>query len=156
MLIKRVYEVDPMSCSKCGGQISVVSFIQPPRRKVIEKILRPDRLERSLSKLPTRTQNSSSSGPASHSGFTRFLRLCSVLPMEIKFPVSYQFKFFDQLSEVSAPVMVIGGDQEKIVPPAHARGFPDSTRVETIEGSGHMVQMESAGEVNRLIEDFVS
>jgi len=29
----------PISYPKCGGQISVVVFIQPPRREVIEKIL---------------------------------------------------------------------------------------------------------------------
>ena len=29
MLIKRVYEVDPLSCPECGGQMQVVSFIEP-------------------------------------------------------------------------------------------------------------------------------
>jgi hypothetical protein len=40
MLIKRVYEVDPLCCPECGGQMKVVSFIEPPQREVIEKILR--------------------------------------------------------------------------------------------------------------------
>ena len=47
MLIKRVYEVDPLSCPQCGGQMQVVSFIEPrtPERsngrgEVIEEILR--------------------------------------------------------------------------------------------------------------------
>ena len=40
MLIKRVYEVDPLSCSKCGGQMKVVAFIEPPQADVIEQILR--------------------------------------------------------------------------------------------------------------------
>jgi hypothetical protein len=31
MLIKRVYEVDPLSCPKCGGQMAVVAFIEPPQ-----------------------------------------------------------------------------------------------------------------------------
>ena len=39
MLIKRVYEVDPLSCPKCRGQMKVVSFIEPPQGEVIEKIL---------------------------------------------------------------------------------------------------------------------
>jgi ribosomal protein S27E len=38
MLIKRVYEVDPLSCP-CGGQMQVVSFIEPPQSDVIEAIL---------------------------------------------------------------------------------------------------------------------
>jgi len=40
MLIKRVYEVDPLACPKCGGQMKVVAFIEPPQGAVIEKILR--------------------------------------------------------------------------------------------------------------------
>ena len=40
MLIKRVYEVDPLQCMKCGGTMKVVAFIEPPQGEVIEKILR--------------------------------------------------------------------------------------------------------------------
>ena len=40
MLIKRVYEVDPLACPKCGGVMKVVTFIEPPQAQVIEKILR--------------------------------------------------------------------------------------------------------------------
>ena len=39
MLIKRVYEVDPLCCPECGGQMQVVSFIEPPQSDVIEAIL---------------------------------------------------------------------------------------------------------------------
>jgi len=39
-LIKRVYEVDPLACPKCGQSMTVVSFIEPPQAEVIEKILR--------------------------------------------------------------------------------------------------------------------
>ena len=40
MLIKRVYEVDPLCCPKCGGQMKVVSFIEPPQAEVIKAILK--------------------------------------------------------------------------------------------------------------------
>ena len=40
MLIKRVYEVDPLSCPECGSQMRVVAFIEPPQRDVIEEFLR--------------------------------------------------------------------------------------------------------------------
>ena len=40
MLIKRVDEVDPLACPKCGGQMKVIAFIEPPQAEVIEKILR--------------------------------------------------------------------------------------------------------------------
>ena len=39
MLIKRVYEIDPMVCSQCGGDMQIVSFLDPPQNEVIEKIL---------------------------------------------------------------------------------------------------------------------
>jgi hypothetical protein len=40
MLIKRVYEVDPLSCPRCGSEMKVVTFIDPPQGEVIEKILK--------------------------------------------------------------------------------------------------------------------
>jgi len=40
MLIKRVYEIDPMACPECGGVMKVAAFIEPPQGNVIEKILR--------------------------------------------------------------------------------------------------------------------
>jgi hypothetical protein len=30
MLIKRVYEIDPLACPQCGGQMKVIAFIEPP------------------------------------------------------------------------------------------------------------------------------
>ena len=39
MLIKRVYEVDPMACSRCGSEMKVVAFSDPPQGQVIKKIL---------------------------------------------------------------------------------------------------------------------
>jgi len=35
MLIKRVYEIDPLGCPKCGGQMKVIAFIEPPQGAVI-------------------------------------------------------------------------------------------------------------------------
>ena len=40
MLIKRVYEVDPLECPCCGGAMKVISFIERNQREVIERILR--------------------------------------------------------------------------------------------------------------------
>jgi hypothetical protein len=40
MLIKRVYEVDPLRCPQCGGQMKVVAFIEPPQADVIEESLK--------------------------------------------------------------------------------------------------------------------
>jgi hypothetical protein len=38
-LIKRVYEVDPLRCPKCGGEMLVIAFIERRQRDVIRKIL---------------------------------------------------------------------------------------------------------------------
>ena len=40
MLIKRVYEIDPLICPHCGSQMKLVAFIEPPEDEVVEKILR--------------------------------------------------------------------------------------------------------------------
>jgi len=40
MLIKRIYEVDPLKCAKCGGEMEIISFIERDQRSVIKKILR--------------------------------------------------------------------------------------------------------------------
>jgi len=36
-LIKKIYEVDPLVCSKCGGSMRIIAFIED--YKVIKKIL---------------------------------------------------------------------------------------------------------------------
>ena len=40
MLIKRVYEFNPLACPECGGTMKVIAFLEPPQADVIEKILR--------------------------------------------------------------------------------------------------------------------
>ena len=40
MLIKRVFEIDPLICPRCSGQMKIVAFIEAPQGDVIEKILR--------------------------------------------------------------------------------------------------------------------
>jgi len=37
-MIRKVYEVDPLLCPTCGGQMSVISFIEEP--KTIDRIIR--------------------------------------------------------------------------------------------------------------------
>ena len=38
-LIKRVYEVDPLVCPRCGGSMRIISFIEKRQGDVIRKIL---------------------------------------------------------------------------------------------------------------------
>ena len=52
------------------------------------------------------------------------------------------------------PILVIWGADDQIVPASHAQGISGS-EVHVIEGSGHMVQMEAATEVNGIIDAFL-
>jgi pyruvate dehydrogenase E2 component (dihydrolipoamide acetyltransferase) len=52
-------------------------------------------------------------------------------------------------------VLVIWGENDRIIPVAHASAIP-SAKVVVLPAQGHMVQMESASEVNKLIGEFTS
>ncbi|WP_426114562.1 acetoin dehydrogenase dihydrolipoyllysine-residue acetyltransferase subunit [Pseudomonas sp. DSP3-2-2] len=51
------------------------------------------------------------------------------------------------------PSLVIWGADDAIIPVSHAQGL--SAQVEILPAQGHMVQMEAAEQVNRLIEGFL-
>ena len=38
--IKKIWEVDPLSCPKCGGEMKIISFITDPKtiRKILEHL----------------------------------------------------------------------------------------------------------------------
>jgi len=46
--------------------------------------------------------------------------------------------------------LVIWGQDDQIIPAAHAQNLPDAT-IEILAGAGHMVQMEKAARVNELV-----
>jgi pyruvate dehydrogenase E2 component (dihydrolipoamide acetyltransferase) len=52
------------------------------------------------------------------------------------------------------PALVIWGAEDQIIPANHASDLPSQDNVHILEDGGHMVQMESATEVNKLITDF--
>jgi pyruvate dehydrogenase E2 component (dihydrolipoamide acetyltransferase) len=56
----------------------------------------------------------------------------------------------------SVPTLVIWGSDDRIIPSAHASAVPAHARVELLHGQGHSPHMEASGDVNRLIEQFVS
>lgn len=57
----------------------------------------------------------------------------------------------DRLADLDLPVQVIWGAEDRIIPVAQAEGLPGNVQVHRLDGAGHMVHMEAAGEVNRLI-----
>jgi len=56
-----------------------------------------------------------------------------------------------KLGEIEAPVRVIWGKEDRILPVGHAEGLPNGIEVTVLEGAGHLVHMEKAHEVNDLI-----
>jgi pyruvate dehydrogenase E2 component (dihydrolipoamide acetyltransferase) len=60
------------------------------------------------------------------------------------------------LSSYSGPVLVIWGAEDAIIPASHADSAPDGAEVKVLDGVGHSPHMEAAGEVNRLLEGFLS
>jgi pyruvate dehydrogenase E2 component (dihydrolipoamide acetyltransferase) len=57
----------------------------------------------------------------------------------------------EQLAGLTLPVLVVWGAEDRILPSSHALDLPGRVRTEIIAGGGHMVQMEEASLVNRLI-----
>jgi pyruvate dehydrogenase E2 component (dihydrolipoamide acetyltransferase) len=60
-----------------------------------------------------------------------------------------------RLGQLTVPVQVIWGRQDRIIPVTHAEGLPPKLHVHLLDGAGHMVHMEKAAEVNQLIEALV-
>lgn len=60
----------------------------------------------------------------------------------------------DQVNALAMPTYVIWGAEDRILPVSHARNLPGNLTVEVLSGSGHMVQMEAATKVNRIIAGF--
>lgn len=62
----------------------------------------------------------------------------------------------EELSDLAVPVQVIWGLSDIIIPCTHAGNLPKTMDVHLITDAGHMVHMEKAAEVNRLIGRFVA
>ena len=56
-----------------------------------------------------------------------------------------------QLAGSAVPLTLVWGAQDRIIPATHASHAPRGARVQVLDGAGHMVMMEKAGEVNALI-----
>lgn len=59
------------------------------------------------------------------------------------------------LAEAAVPILAIWGRDDRIVPVAHAATLPARAHVEILDGRGHSPHLEAAGDVNRLIGEFL-
>ncbi|HVR65889.1 MAG TPA: acetoin dehydrogenase dihydrolipoyllysine-residue acetyltransferase subunit [Verrucomicrobiae bacterium] len=60
----------------------------------------------------------------------------------------------DAFGKVKAPIQIISGSQDRIVPAKHAEGLPGNVKVHSFANAGHMPHMEAASDVNRLIAEI--
>ncbi|MGU7775873.1 acetoin dehydrogenase dihydrolipoyllysine-residue acetyltransferase subunit [Burkholderia sp. MR1-5-21] len=63
--------------------------------------------------------------------------------------------FRERLPALAPRTLVIWGERDQVIPAHHAQGLPAGVRAEVLAGRGHMVQMEAAADVNRLIVAFL-
>jgi pyruvate dehydrogenase E2 component (dihydrolipoamide acetyltransferase) len=54
------------------------------------------------------------------------------------------------------PVLVVWGERDAVIPPAHVEAAPGRAETHVLDGVGHSPHMEAAGEVNRLLEGFLA
>jgi pyruvate dehydrogenase E2 component (dihydrolipoamide acetyltransferase) len=54
------------------------------------------------------------------------------------------------------PVLVVWGERDAVIPPAHADAAPSRAETHVLPGVGHSPHMEAAGDVNRLLEGFIA
>jgi pyruvate dehydrogenase E2 component (dihydrolipoamide acetyltransferase) len=55
------------------------------------------------------------------------------------------------ITALAAPIQIIWGRNDKIIPVAHAEALAARLPVHILEAAGHLPHMEKAGDVNRLI-----
>jgi len=60
----------------------------------------------------------------------------------------------DELAKLRAKALVVWGSYDQIIPARHALGLPSSVKVEVLADKGHMLMLEAAGEVNRLLGEL--
>ncbi|MBC6417095.1 MAG: acetoin dehydrogenase dihydrolipoyllysine-residue acetyltransferase subunit [Rhodospirillales bacterium] len=73
------------------------------------------------------------------------------------FPGGEQESFpTDLLAGLSVPMQAIWGEEDQILPAAHAAVLPDSVKVRKLPATGHLPHMERASEVNAAILAFLA
>jgi pyruvate dehydrogenase E2 component (dihydrolipoamide acetyltransferase) len=72
------------------------------------------------------------------------------------FPDGHQaLDLLAELGALSVPIQLIWGEDDRIIPLAHAEALAAKLEVHIVDGAGHLPHMEKSGEVNRLIGRFI-
>lgn len=95
-------------------------------------------------------------------GMLRYKRLDGVIPLlealshEWFSDGSQRHSVTEMLRSLGKPVLVVWGADDRVIPATHAPAGAGFASVHIIDGAGHMVQMERANDVNRLLVSHVS
>jgi pyruvate dehydrogenase E2 component (dihydrolipoamide acetyltransferase) len=61
-----------------------------------------------------------------------------------------------QLTALETPIQVIWGRDDRIISVAHAAALGSRAQVHVLDQTGHLPHIEKAGEVNRLLPQFIA
>ncbi|MGH9041499.1 MAG: acetoin dehydrogenase dihydrolipoyllysine-residue acetyltransferase subunit [Acidimicrobiia bacterium] len=61
----------------------------------------------------------------------------------------------DRVAALGIPILVVAGAEDRVIPAGHAGTLGGKASVHVLEGKGHMIHMEAAGEVNRLLAEHL-
>ncbi len=65
-----------------------------------------------------------------------------------------------RLHRITAPTLIVWGKEDKLIPPSYAKRFADGiagpTRVEILEGCGHLAHIDNSEKAAALVEDFLA
>ncbi len=62
----------------------------------------------------------------------------------------------DRLAELTVPLLVVWGSDDRIIPVGHAEQAPEAAQIHVLDGQGHSPHMEVAGDFNRITEGFLA
>ncbi len=74
------------------------------------------------------------------------------------FTACNKFDVMDKLYQVTKPVLMICGSEDRLTPVKYSRYLEDkliNSQVTVIDGAGHMVMLEEPGQVNQAITNFI-
>ncbi|MGH8972026.1 MAG: acetoin dehydrogenase dihydrolipoyllysine-residue acetyltransferase subunit [Acidimicrobiia bacterium] len=62
----------------------------------------------------------------------------------------------EPVAALGIPVLVVAGAEDQVIPAGHAGALGGKAAVHVLPGKGHMIHMEAAGEVNRLLGEHLA
>lgn len=98
--------------------------------------------------------------PAQVAYYERMLIAC---PPDVRANVGIalsELELHDALPRLTVPTIVIGGEDDRLTPPGHARRIaemlPDLVRLTVLDGTGHMAPLERPDAVNEALLELAS